>query len=287
VFALGTYSAAIFLGSPLLLGAVGAFLFNRQEHASFGKTLSVTFLSLLLFAGLLLVLAFEGAVCIAMALPLACLLAIPGALVGWTIAQRTSVPASHAGYALLALPALAGIEGTQDQSFGGEVVTTVEIDAPADVVWEHVVSFSELPAPNRLVFELGIAYPVRAVIDGVGVGAVRRCEFSTGAFVEPITHWEPGRRLAFDVAEQPPPMEEWSFYAEIDAPHLDGYLRCLRGEFRLVPLGDGRTRLEGSTWYELDMQPGPYWKLWTDALLHSIHERVLEHIAREAERSRR
>jgi hypothetical protein len=35
---------------------------------------------------------------------------------------------------------------------------------------------------------------------------VRYCVFSTGPFVEPITVWEPGRRLGFDVAQQPPPM---------------------------------------------------------------------------------
>ena len=56
-----------------------------------------------------------------------------------------------------------------------------------------------------------------------------------------------------------------------------------RGEFRLIELDDGRTRLEGSTWYQLDMAPQPYWVLWSDALIHSIHERVLEHIVTEVE----
>ena len=66
-------------------------------------------------------------------------------------------------------------------------------------------------------------------------------------------------------------------------PHLDCYLRSWWGEFRLVPLGDGRTRLEGSTWYQLRLGPEPYWQVYSDWLIHTIHHRVLQHIRAEAE----
>jgi hypothetical protein len=101
--------------------------------------------------------------------------------------------------------------------------------------------------------------------------------------VEPITAWEPGRRLSFDVTEQPAPMTELSPYRHIHPPHLEGYLRSRRGEFRLVPLPGGRTRLEGSTWYELEMYPQDYWTLWSDACIQRIHQRVLRHIKQVAE----
>ena len=83
-------------------------------------------------------------------------------------------------------------------------------------------------------------------------------------------------------------MTEWSPYRRVHPPHLDGYLRTRRGEFRLVPLPGNRTRLEGRTWYELDVFPRAYWRLWSDALIGSIHARVLDHIQRlaEGERSR-
>ena len=116
------------------------------------------------------------------------------------------------------------------------------------------------------------------------MGAVRYCVFSTGAFVEPITIWEPRRRLAFEVIESPAPMHELSPYDDIHPPHLDNYLRSRRGEFRLTPLPGGRTRLEGHTWYELDMAPAIYWQPIADAVIHRIHLRVLEHIKRESER---
>jgi hypothetical protein len=65
-------------------------------------------------------------------------------------------------------------------------------------------------------------------------------------------------------------------------PHLDGYLVPRAGEFRLVDLG-GRTRLEGSTWYEQRLRPEGYWVVFSDYIIAKIHERVLSHIASEAE----
>jgi hypothetical protein len=57
-----------------------------------------------------------------------------------------------------------------------------------------------------------------------------------------------------------------------------------RGEFRLIPLPGGRTRLEGSTWYQLEMGPQAYWSIWSDLVVHRIHGRVLRHIQAEVER---
>ena len=128
-----------------------------------------------------------------------------------------------------------------------------------------------------------MAYPQRASISGDGVGAIRHCVFSTGAFVEPITAWDPGRRLSFDVVAQPPPLRELSPYRNLSPPHLDGYLRARRGEFRLVALPGGRTRLEGSTWYVLEIGPEMYWRLFSDYFIQRIHRRVLDHIRTEVE----
>jgi hypothetical protein len=77
-------------------------------------------------------------------------------------------------------------------------------------------------------------------------------------------------------------MREWSPYT-IHPPHLDGYLVSRRGEFRLIPLDGGRTRLEGSTWYTNRMWPDFYWRLWSDAIIHRIHLRVLNNIKGLAE----
>ena len=77
---------------------------------------------------------------------------------------------------------------------------------------------------------------------------------------------------------------EWlEFAVANDAPHLTEGWVSRRGEIRLIALPGGRTRLQGTTWYEMHMAPQLYWGLWSDAFIHGIHRRVLEHVGRLAE----
>jgi hypothetical protein len=283
----GQYGTTLFVATPFVMGAAAAYVFNRPAPRTVGATVGVATLAVVATGGAILLLAAEGVLCLMMAAPPAILMAVMGALVGRALAQRPRLARPGLAMAVLPLPLLAGMEVARPVPPAAEVRTVVEIAAAPDVVWRHVVTFSELREPPAWLFRLGIAYPRRATIDGRGVGALRRCEFSTGAFLEPITAWDEPTRLAFDVAAQPPPLAEWSPYRHVSAPHLDGYLRVHGGEFRLAPLPGGRTRLEGRTRYSMRLFPAAYWRLWSDALIHAIHGRVLEHIRTLAEGGRK
>ena len=164
------------------------------------------------------------------------------------------------------------------------ITTSIEIAAPPEVVWHHIVSFAEIPEPKGWLFRSGIAYPKRARIVGEGVGAVRYCEFSTGAFVEPIEVWDAPNHLEFAVISNPPPMEEWSPWADLHPAHLEGFMVSEKGEFRLVEQPDGTTHLIGTTWYSHGLGPDWYWRIWSDLIIHNIHNRVLVHIKASAEK---
>jgi uncharacterized membrane protein YhaH (DUF805 family) len=276
------YGVALFLGTPFVMGMLSAFILNRHYPTTAGATMRVAVLTIAVGSLGLLLFMLEGLLCITMAVPIAVPLAMAGAVLGRVIALRRP-PGAYACLAVLAIPGLAMLEAGAPPPPLREVVSVVEVNAPPEAVWRHVVTFREIPEEPAWFFRAGIAYPVRAVIDGEGVGAQRRCEFSTGAFVEPITAWDAPRRLSFDVTAQPDAMREMSPYRSIRPPHLDGAFRAHRGEFRLIALPAGRTRLEGSTWYTLDLTPGIYWQWWADALVQAIHERVLVHVKRLAE----
>jgi uncharacterized membrane protein YhaH (DUF805 family) len=283
VYLFSTYGASLFLGTPMLMGATAAYLFNRHYARGYAASIMLG-LAAVFFAGMaLLLLALEGLICVAMAAPLMLPIGAMGGLLGKAIADSTRRAAHELMAAIVVLPLLAGVESLVAPKAEYVVTTVVEIDAPPEVVWNNVIGFPELPPATAWYFRYGIACPQRARIVGQGVGAIRYCEFTTGTFVEPITVWEPPQRLAFDVTEQPAPMFELSPYRHVHPPHLDGFLRSNRGEFRLLPLSGGRTRLEGSTWYEFDMFPHAYWTLWSDLLIHRIHHRVLKHIKRLSE----
>ncbi len=283
------YGWGLFVGTPFMMGFFGALFYSVARVRTWGECAAVAVASVMILSGLLLIVALEGALCIAMAAPIGLALAVLGATIGWAVqlerwSHRLDPGRLYAAAWLLG-PALMMTEARVPAAPPLYAVTTAcEIAAPPAAVWRHVVAFGELRPPTEPIFLAGIAYPVRARLEGHGVGAVRYCEFSTGPFVEPITAWDENRRLAFDVKAQPHPMREWSPYAEIHPAHLEGFFRSRRGEFRLTVLPDGRTRLEGTTWYEQDIWPQAYWKPWSDYLVHAIHRRVLEHIKAETER---
>lgn len=283
VYLFQNYGAALSIGTPVIIGAVSAFIYNRPFARDLFGSLVVAQLSIAISGAALLLFAFEGLICLLMLYPIAAAMGLLGGFIGYAVGALTSAHVHSLPMVILLLPLLMGAEKLHTPSPLYEVETILEIDAPPEKVWPHVIGFSELADPPAWYFKLGIAYPKRATIKGSGVGAIRHCEFSTGAFVEPVTAWEPPHRLAFDVASQPPPMHELSPYRHVHPPHLDGYLKCQRGEFRLVPLPNGRTRLEGSKWYEFKMYPQDYWTIWSDMVIHRIHGRVLNHIKGLAE----
>lgn len=278
---LRVYGSALFVGAPFVLGLTASLLYAHHRRRSYAECVAAGMMAVA-FAGLaVLAAAVEGVICLAMAAPLALALALMGATLGYLIQLRPGgqAPARALGLVLLALPALMGAEKAAGVGSAAlPLRTSVEVDAPPAAVWRNVVEFAELPPPAHPIFKLGFAYPVRATIEGKGVGAVRRCEFTTGAFVEPITAWDEPRRLAFSVSSQPSPMTETSWYPDIHPAHLDDFLVSEGGEFLLEELPGGRTRLTGTTWYRHAIAPSWYWKPMSDFVIHRIHERVLAHV---------
>lgn len=272
-----SYGASVFFGAPFLIGAVTAYTYNRSYAATARETHQLVLLALAITGLAAIAFAIEGLICLLMAFPFAYLIATMGSWFGRSIANNYVEHPRFAALGMLLLPATAPLLDLRDAPAIYEVRSAIEIDAPPMKVWQNVVSFPRLPRPTDVLFRTGIAYPIGARIVGEGVGAIRYCDFSTGAFVEPITRWEPGARLSFEVASSPPAMREWSPY-QMSPPHLDGYFGARRGEFRLVALPDGRTRLEGSTWYELRIAPAAYWSLFATTIVERIHLRVLDHI---------
>ena len=282
---LRAYGIALFVGAPFLAGLASAkALAELTPGRGWGWSLMAAATASLLSMAVMVAFALEGAVCILMASPLVLILALLGAIVGHAAFNRAH-PARSFGVYVVLFPILGLVDAGSPGPPTRVVESVVVVDAPPELVWNQVVAFPELPATTEWVFRAGVANPLRAEIEGRGVGAVRRCEFSTGAFVEPITVWDPGRELSFSVARQPDVLRELTLYPGPRPPHLDDYLRCTRGQFLLEALPGGRTRLTGRTWYQLRMGPQAYWGLWSDAFIHRIHMRVLRHVSALSERT--
>jgi len=284
---LQTYGWGLFVALQFCLGLFAVLLYSYHEPRGFGESMGVALLPMAILGIALLLVAMEGLICILMAAPIAVGLAALGGMLGYTI-QATHWMSRHSSSVLsvilLSLPAAFGAEGIAQLEPAKFVVrTAIGVNAPPEEVWRRVVAFSEIPPPTDLLFRSGIAYPIRAEITGRGPGAIRRCRFSTGAFVEPIEVWDEPRLLSFGVTSNPAPLNELTPYGHIEPRHLHGYFESEHGQFLLTALAGGRTRLEGTTWYRNAIWPAGYWRIWSDYIVRRIHLRVLEHIKQRAE----
>jgi uncharacterized membrane protein YhaH (DUF805 family) len=292
IFVFKAYGWGIFLGLPFGLGLASAYSFGRLAPRNAWQSMKIALLAITLLGLGMFFFAWEGMACLVMAAPVVYTLAAMGAMLGHHMQLNRYRPMEQKLIPILLLflmPTLMGAEySAHVEGLVLPVTSVVEIDAPPAVVWNHVIAFPKLDPPDDPLFHLGIAYPIGATIDGAGVGAVRRCEFSTGAFIEPIKVWDAPHLLQFGVEAQPPSMREWSWMHDIHPAHLEGYLEVQAGQFKLEPIAEAngvvtKTRLIGTTWYKNRMFPADYWRMWSDGIIHRIHLRVLKHIRKNAE----
>lgn len=286
------YGAALMIGAPTISGfATGAFYGRMRPDARFSGAALATLVAIGITLGVSILFALEGLVCLAMALPLLVAPAFLGSLIGFTAAKaipERTTSGTIAG-AVLLLPLLVMVEHVAPLPALSPppVETQIEIDAPPERVFPQVAAVDEMGPPEDPVFRAGVAYPIRATLDEGRVGGVRRCEFNTGTALETIEAWKPGEELTFHIDSQPDPMREATLYAGFRQPHLDGYVRNHRGQFTLERLPGGRTRLVGRSWYTVRMAPETYWRVWSDAVIHAIHRRVMRHVKVRSEAAER
>jgi hypothetical protein len=285
IFFLRDYGLGVFIFVPLFIGITSTILIGYRQKLLTREYLSITTLSLVTYCIGLILFAMEGAICIVMAAPLGLLIAYIGTAIGVGIVNKydqSSLPVIIGLAALI--PSLMSFESMNpDSPELFSVRTSVVINQSPEKVWKQVVTFSRIEEPEEWLFRAGIAYPTDAKIDGTGKGATRYCNFSTGCFVEPITTWQEPSLLQFSVRVTPEPLKEISPY-NIEPAHLHGYFVSEQGQFKLTRLAGNRTLLEGTTWYHHKIQPAFYWKFWSNYIIHKIHNRVLQHIRKEAEK---
>jgi hypothetical protein len=288
VHLLNRYGWGLFVAVPFAMGLGAALIYGLRAPRRLWDCVGVACLSVTILGLLLLGLAVEGLFCLLMAMPLALPLAAFGGACGYFMRRRHWLNERAPVFLCILLCFVPSAQWLEQKAAARPEVfvvrSSIDIHASPEVVWKQVVAFTEIGPPTEWMFRAGVAYPMRAEMVGTGVGAERHCVFSTGAFVEPIEVWDEPHRLKFSVSSNPSPLNEWTPYGHIETPHLHGYLVSQGGQFLLTPLPDGGTRLEGTTWYQHGLRPSSYWRLWSDAIIHQIHMRVLRHIRDEAEK---
>jgi len=281
----GALVASLFLIIPFLMGLICAAFWRKTGRGAGSYalwTLANTVLSIAVSAVFL----HEGAVCLVIVAPLVYVFQFAGALLGLYLfppdlyyggdgeAEPRQPPRALRASVVPVLLALLVADCLVPHRHDAVVTTSRVIRARPQEVWRHVVAFPAIPErPSFWLNRIGLPAPEYTEVDRPAVGAGRRYVFEGGyVFEERIIELEPGRRITFDITRQP------------DHPEIMGHAALRRGQMVLTDNGDGTTTITGRSWYSLHVYPAWYYDLWAQAIGHSVHERVFDHVARLSER---
>ena len=149
------------------------------------------------------------------------------------------------------------------------VMTSLDVAAPVDRLWDRLMFYEQLDAPPPLHLRLLLPVPIETVGRKSEVGDEARCLYRGGHLIKRVVEVEPGRRYAFAVVEQ--------------ALSVGGGMRLSGGEYRLEVLPGGRSRIEAVTRYTSPRGPRWWWAPIERAVCHSFHRHILRAIRRVAE----
>jgi len=267
---------------PLAIG-FAALMPNRSPSA--WEAILIPWIAVVFANVCALAIGWEGAICVVLLTPAMLVLSSLGGLIAYAL--RRSKLRDAAG-AIVVLPLAAGsLESRVEPPVDLRRVTSeIVIEAPADVVWSQIESVPEIrpeEQPPALYLAIGFPRPLSAVIDRPGVGGVREARFEGGVlFLEKVTDWQPGRRLAFtiDAQEHLIPPTTLDEHVTIGGPYFD----VLTGTYQIEPLGEGRVRLHLASELRISTNFNFYAGWWADLIMASIQENILEIVKARSER---
>ncbi|MEO8990806.1 MAG: hypothetical protein ABI291_10055 [Acidobacteriaceae bacterium] len=281
-------TVAFLIGGPLVIGILTTRRAEASDPGTVWRWILTPWLSVILMMGVTALFAWEGAICIAMALPIALVFGSIGGIIGG-LASRNRRLSGVTTFCIAALPFLLGpAEGrlataTQTRTVASEI----RIHASSQTVWQNIervpaISIAELR--TNWVQRIGFPRPVEATLSYEGVGGVRHATFERGlTFIETVNVWDPEHRLAFgikaDTAHIPPTtLDE---HVTIGGRYFD----VLDGEYRIEPLANGDILLHLTSHQRLSTDFNGYAGFWSDAVMQTLQTSILEVIQHRCESS--
>jgi hypothetical protein len=242
----------------------------------------------LLSLGAALLVGWEGLICLVLWTPICMILSSLGGLAAGLLRRFGSKKIQPLVLAFsLVLPfAVTPLENRVPLPDERRLVqTAIEIDAPVDTVWKNIERVPKIvPGEHRWSFfhAIGFPRPVEATLSHEGLGGVRHATFEGGVlFVETITDWEPGKRLAFSIHADPEsiPQKTLDEHVTVGGRYFD----VLEGVYEIEPIAPGRVILHLASTHRLSTHLNLYSGLWTDLIMRNVQEYILEILKRRCE----
>ncbi|GAA4031495.1 hypothetical protein GCM10022409_14650 [Hymenobacter glaciei] len=280
IFDTGLLSWGFLLVMPLALGAITAH-FIPATASKWWRMLWAPYLVVFTFLGSALLFHLEGIICVLIITPLYLVMVYLGANLYIDLTaklpkrgDKTLVVAAFAILPFIAAPLENLLNNPNDFR---RVENALIINAPAAVVWQHVIRVAPIPAQqlgHSVIDDIGFPRPVEATLTHEGVGGVRHATFERGVeFIETVDEWVPQQRLSFSIVPNTATIPPTTFDEHVIVGGK--FFDVLRGTYELQPLGPGRTRLLLHSQQRLSTHLNWYAGLWTSYVMSEIQGRIL------------
>jgi hypothetical protein len=282
---------AFLFGVPFVMGYLAVTARFQIQREAGGERPPVAYwvffpwlpaLAAMLLAALL---AWEGSICLLFAAPIMLLMASIGGIAAGLTQWRRFRPAQLSVVALLPFLLVLLESRVPDPLDLRTVETSILIHAPTAAIWQNIIRVPAIDAkdlPASWVRTVGFPRPVEATLSHEGVGGVRHASFTGGlVFAETIDRWNDLHDLRFSIRANsssipPTTLDE---HVKVGGRYFD----VLEGEYRLEPLEDGDTLLHLSSRERVSTHFNLYAGFWTDAVMRSIQNSILQVIKKRVE----
>jgi hypothetical protein len=277
-----------FLGlGSLMIGLLAVYPVERSAAQPVWRWFLLPLPPIILACCISLIFRIEGLICMIFALPGALLCSLVGGVLGGIFARVLRVRQATV-VCLAFLPfVLAPVETLMNPPVQTrEVSTKIAIHAPASIVWRNIERVEPI-RPGELTDtwaqQIGFPRPVEATLSYEGVGGVRHASFERGLlFLETVNEWQPEKQLAFSIRADSShiPSTTLDEHVTIGGRYFD----VLDGRYSLEPVSDGTIILHLSSRQRLSTDFNAYAGLWTDAVMRTLQNSILDVIRTRCER---
>jgi hypothetical protein len=275
----GLLTISFLLLIPLALGAITTHFI--PQGGKFWRLCGAPWLTVMLFFATTLLFHLEGLICLLIIGPAFLIVASVGALLYHSIVgllpPRGNKTLVVAAFAVLPFLAIQFENQVDNPDNFRRVENSVLIQAPAAVVWQHIIRVAPIRAADlgtSPLDKMGFPRPVEATLTHEGVGGVRHATFERGVeFIETVDDWQPLKQLSFSIVPNTATIPPTTFDEHVIVGGR--FFDVLRGTYELRPAGPGRTLLVLHSQQRLSTHLNWYAGLWTGWVMSEIQGRIL------------
>lgn len=276
----GVMTFAFLVGVPVGIGVLTVYFSPMEKAENTTYAFFIPWLSVLFFFIVTFFLNLEGWGCWAMALPILLLFSSVGGILGRLLKiKKRKNNKTYISIILLLPLVISPIEQLIGKIPGTyKAYTSIDIKAPAEVIWANVTRVKEIPAAEHkgtITRFLNFPRPIKAELNYEGVGASRSAIFSGGlVFHETVLSYEHLRKMEFSIKALP---------YEIPSTTLDEhiviggkYFDVLNGTYELEKLTADTYRLHLYSHFKLSTSFNFYASWWASWIMRDIQNNILQ-----------